>query len=47
MAENKWRDKYEKIVRALQKEFEDTVIKAQEQAEASSFGRWLYCVFCG
>ncbi len=34
-----WRDKYEQIVDVLQNEFQETVLKAQEQAEANAAGK--------
>ena len=46
MAANEWRDKYEKIIRVLQKEFQDTVLKAQEQAEANAAGNFVLQFFC-
>ena len=32
----RWREKYEKIVKVLQKEFKETVLKAQKVAEENT-----------
>ena len=40
LSDNEWRDKYEQLVQVLQNEFQETVLKAQKQAEANAAGKF-------